>query len=61
MSINKDGLDTSKQPTFTEIMKIELARKREAHKLKTKPKAARRKKTNIDLVDKSEAEGVNDE
>lgn len=44
MSINKDGLDTSKQPTFTEIMRIELARKRGERNAKPKTKAVRKQK-----------------
>lgn len=45
MPINKDGLDTSKQPTFSEIMRIELARKRNAKNAKPKTKAVRKQKT----------------
>lgn len=45
MPINKDGLDTSKQPTFTEIMRIELARKRGKRNAKPKAKAVRKQKT----------------
>lgn len=62
MPINKDGLDTSKQPTFSEIMRIELARKRNAKNAKPKTKTARKQKTEIvdselpTIAEKKEAE-----